>query len=312
MKGQNAGPLLTSDADLDRPVIKRGRAEEEIARIRGSSYDSPSKARTFLKPPTGAPSSSPFHPFDSHPLTPGVVFKRPAKPPASVSPYTNLQNHRNRIKDLMGSPDKNLSVLPDDSNWSPAFISLPNEEEFNLNQAGFDSTFDVFTDAGLSPSDFLAARGSPEKRSAKRPCVNRAATTANILADITGAATNTRKSNSATPAAAFKKPYLKSPAQIGSPLGRYEQLAPTSTPTLGYDLNAMPSLDQEDLSFFGEVLHSDESEEGVDILQGFQKIGATTGGFSFGANVHNGSPMKQAKPSKPQRPDFGRSFTSMF
>jgi forkhead transcription factor HCM1 len=45
MRPHAMGRLLTSEAD--RPRIKRGRAEEEIARLRGSSYDSPPKARTM-------------------------------------------------------------------------------------------------------------------------------------------------------------------------------------------------------------------------------------------------------------------------
>ncbi|KAF2176295.1 hypothetical protein K469DRAFT_700210 [Zopfia rhizophila CBS 207.26] len=148
--------------------IKRGRAEEEIARIRGSSYDSPSKTRPYIKQPNASQlTSSPFRPNDGNgdgPLTPAFVFKRPALPPASASPNTNLRNHRNRMRELIGgSPDKSLPVLVDTSfmqSWSPA-VQIPNEENVNLHGNGFDNTFDVFGD--------YHDMESPSKPSAKRP-----------------------------------------------------------------------------------------------------------------------------------------------
>ena len=72
-----------------------------------------------------------------NPLTPAIVFKRPALPPASASPNTNLRNHRNKMRELVGgSPDKSLAMWPDTSfldakGWSPA-VSIPNDEHVNL------------------------------------------------------------------------------------------------------------------------------------------------------------------------------------
>lgn len=312
IKGNPLGPLLTSEADIDRPIIKRGRAEEEIARIRGSSYDSPSKVRSLMKPPSASHlvSSSPFRPFDTSnegPLTPAVVFKRPALPPASVSPNTNLRNHRNRIRELVGgSPDKSMAVMVDShllyQPWSPA-VQVPDEENFNLHESGFHDSFDVFADA--------ANLDSPSKRSIKRPRLERAATTSGILADITGLKANAR---SITPTPGWKSPFLnipslQSPARFESP-----SKAPTSNPSPEFalpklmpDSNPLPGLspvqnyDLPNDDFFGVDLHSDESEEaGFDILQGFQKIGAS-------AVALNGSPSKP-----PSRPSFGRSSTSLF
>lgn len=177
--------LLTSEADHRSSRMRKGRAEAEIARIRSSSFDSPSKDR---RAPTSHFSSSPTR--QENPLTPAVVFKRPIKPPASVSPNTNLRNHRDRIKALLGSPAKQLSPLPEASSWSPAFnlaedplggaftpflspykvARTPWKPTFNdtpsaANNAAASNLFDVFID---EPEEDLTARGSPEKRSNRR------------------------------------------------------------------------------------------------------------------------------------------------
>jgi forkhead transcription factor HCM1 len=324
-KGQPLGPLLTSEADPDRP-IKRGRAEEEIARIRGSSYDSPTKTRPFMKPTSNAGlMSSPFrsNPKLGGPLTPAVVFKRPALPPASASPNTNLRNHRNKMRELVGgSPDKSLAMWVDTSfldnkTWSPA-VQIPNDENVNLNGLGFDTTFDVFND------DF-GYNESPLKRSAKRPRLERAVTTAGILADITGAKSNM---NSPTPNWKMTSSFLNipnlSPVKGLSPLKAPLLKSSTSTPSHDFVFPgsgpnkenshtgltppksfSAPSTQQhqqqEDEDIF-HLLHSDESEPGIDLLQGFEKIGARPS-----AVAPNGSPSKVSG-----RPSLSRSTTSRF
>jgi forkhead transcription factor HCM1 len=322
IKGNPLGPLLTSEADLDRP-IKRGRAEEEIARIRGSSYDSPTKARPFMKQPSGPGlMSSPFRQNNKlgGPLTPAVVFKRPALPPASASPNTNLRNHRNKMRELVGgSPDKNLAMWVDTSfldnkSWSPA-VSIPNEENVNLIGHGFDNTFDIFGDFSYNES--------PIKRSSKRPRLERATTTSGILADITGAKGNM---SSLTPNWKMSSSFLNipnlSPAKNMSPLKAPMLKPPTSTPVLDFSLphpgkeNSRTGLpppqslsapstqqqqQQDDEDIF-HLLHSDESEPGIDLLQGFEKIGARTS-----AVAPNGSPQKLSG-----RPSLTRSSTSRF
>lgn len=320
-KGQPIGPLLTSEADPDRP-IKRGRAEEEIARIRGSSYDSPTKARPFTKHPSNAGlMSSPFrsNPKLGGPLTPAVVFKRPALPPASASPNTNLRNHRNKMRELVGgSPDKSLAMWVDTSfldnkTWSPA-VQVPNDENVNLVGSGFDTTFDVFGDFGYNES--------PIKRSAKRPRLERAVTTTGILADITGAKANM---NSPTPnwkmASSFlnipnlspvkglsplKAPLLKSYTSNPShdfvfPSPSKENGHTSLTPPKSFCAPSAPQQLQEDEDIF-HLLHSDESEPGIDLLQGFEKIGARPS-----AVAPNGSPQKVSG-----RPSLARSTTSRF
>lgn len=320
IKGQPLGPLLTSEADLDRP-IKRGRAEEEIARIRGSSYDSPSKSRPLTQPSNAQLMSSPFrqNPKLGGPLTPAVVFKRPALPPASASPNTNLRNHRNKMRELVGgSPDKSLDMWTDNplfehKIFSPA-VTIPNEENVNLVGQGFEATFDIFGDYSYNDS--------PIKRSVKRPRLERAATTSGILADITGAKSNM---NSPTPSWKLSSSFLNipnlSPIKNLSPLKAPMLKPPTSAPSLDF---AFPNLDKENgptglktsQSFTAStttqkqdededifhLLHSDESEPGIDLLQGFEKIGARTS-----AVAPNGSPQKVSG-----RPGLTRSSTVRF
>jgi hypothetical protein len=326
IKGNPLGPLLTSEADLDRPSIKRGRAEEEIARIRGSSYDSPSKTRPYMKQPTAAqPISSPFRAsekLNGNPLTPAIVFKRPALPPASASPNTNLRNHRNKMRELVGgSPDKSLAMWVDTSfldakGWSPA-VSIPNEEHVNLVGEGFESTFDIFGDFGYNESPLKRSVGK------QRPRMERAVTTSGVLADITGSKGNI--TDSPTPNWKMASSFLNipnlSPIKGMSPLKAAQPKPSTSTPLAGLGLSlpgpnkenslaglssesfSAPSTQQQskdDDSIF-HLLHSDESEPGIDLLQGFEKIGARPS-----AVAPNGSPKKLS------RPGLARSNTVRF
>lgn len=347
--------LQTSEADFDRPSMKRGRAEEEIARIRSSSIGSPG-VRSLTRCPGqsgDAHSSSPFRPFQSQhisiketPSTPPFLFKRPSKkPPPSVSPNTNLRNHRKRIRELLGSPDKSLSMGDDDhddgrasgnvaanaddaaaaaeaaaaaATWSPAF-RLPTEEEQEMHRDSqsksfHDSLRNVFPhyspDEDMAtllapPPSLLAARGSP----AKRPALSRALTTGSILADITVSATNF--SPYARPALSFsprRASLLRSPLKFPLPpkipkgdsrsharsvsgngeITDHRFLHPDSA---RHRANALSTDDSKASSMMGpsasdedgkveEIFcnvvepQSDESEEGLDILQDFGRIGA--------------------------------------
>lgn len=108
---RGAAHQLTSEADFIRPRLKKGRAEEEIRRMRSSSIDSPSKERhvTIKAPTSQFESSSPIR--DDNPLTPAVVFKRPAKPPPSISPNTSLLNHRERVEHCSVRPPSSSAQL---------------------------------------------------------------------------------------------------------------------------------------------------------------------------------------------------------
>ena len=275
-----ANPKLP-DLKVDQPRIKRGRAEEEIARIRSSSHDiSPSRCPSLLKQPTPSlVSSSPLRHFDSSlmlpPLTPAFKFKLPPKPPASISPNTNLRNHRNKIRELVGSPIlKHHSLLSDEVSYSPAF-NIVDDENFVFNE-DFNSSFNIFEDNENGHA--RASSASPVKRSVRRPRFERASKTANILADITGASLNSN---------------LKTPT-FDSPLKRKSSNSPLA---FGANLDEVP---KEDL--FGLDLLDDEEPDdfgGLDILQGFQKIG--------------GNQNLLPPANKASRPALGsRSHTSRF
>lgn len=328
---RNASRQLTSEADIRGHRIKKGRAEAEIARIRSSSFDSPSKDRTGAHSHFG---SSPVH-KDDNPLTPAVIFRRPPKPPPALSPNTNLRNHRNLMKDLL-SPVKNFSPLPEISNWSPSFnldggISLtPARSPFKLSKTplrAFADTpgayknqslaFDVFIDI---PEDDLTARGSPERRNSRRPSLVRAATSTGILADITGSAKGNSLMLPASESPFSFSPFLtasaslRSPAKLGSPLKQMQkEPSPSDTPkidwTNGENLQyptttAAGNADVSEL--FGLELPSDGSEEGIDIFQDFGKIGQSVPA----PDRANGSPVKRAMGPPLVRPSNARSNTS--
>ena len=301
-----------SEGDLERPSrSKRGRAEEAIARMRSSSYDSPSKPAPSLKQqPFGLVSSSPLRHQPATkkggPLTPAIVFKRPAKPPPSLSPNTNLRNHRRRIQQMIGSPTHGLSPISGGNAWSPAF-HIP-EDTFadsfpNPDFDDFETSLDPYA---KEYSNILLERGSPERRSAKRPRIERSNTSAGVLGDIT----NSAKSNSSRfpldlSLSPFKldPPVLRSPLRFDSPEKRKE---PTSFPELFDD---MPQPEE----LFGVELGSDGSEEGLDILQGFQKIGAGRAAASTARNPYGSlKPGPEQSKSSKARPGLDRRLTSIF
>jgi forkhead transcription factor HCM1 len=253
------GNVSFSEINIGRKRMKRGRAEEEIARIRSSSHDiSPTKGRSILKKTTTQQfSSSPLRNFDSSmmlpPLTPAVTFRIPAKQPASISPNTNLRNHRNKIRELVGSPVKGFGLLNDEVPFSPAF-DIVDDTSFD---DGFDITFDIFTD----PSEDMKLSRSPNpfrKPSFRQAGLDRTSQSATILAEVTGANLN-RKSLTTT-----SNPFPDSPVQAryGKPLI-----------TINGDLSGDS---KEDFSGL-ELLAEEEPDDfgGFDILQNFQKIGGS-------------------------------------
>jgi forkhead transcription factor HCM1 len=269
---------LTSELDIERPKKKkRGRAEEEIARIRSSSHDlTPSHLRFKSLGSDELMMSSPLRGIDygkMAPVTPAMIFKKPARPPPSISPNTHLRNHRKQVQDLVNSPSRNLGAgLGDDLAWSPYF---------KLNNVPMD----IYSDFMTTPS--TPALGSPLKRSAKRPSLNRASSTPNnALQDIT--TTNTRL-NARTPS---KGSMLK-------PSAKYTPKSPSKV------LDSLLLPETDDFFNFGvfddEDENDDEMSNGVDILQGFQKIGGVV------------PPPQQLSPTtRTPRPALARSLTSRF
>ena len=250
------GNVLLSEINLGRKRLKRGRAEEEIARIRSSSHDiSPTKCRSILKKPkVQLFSSSPSRNYENAtmlpPLTPAVTFKIPPKQPASISPNTNLRNHRNKIRELVGSPIKGCD-LHSEVPFSPAFDIV---DDSTL-AGNLDISFDIFSD------DPEGAQWSRSPNPSQRPSFrhlgyNRTSQSASILADVTGVSLNRK------PVKALGSPFPASPIQkrYGKP-----------SVTVDGDLSGDPKDD-----FFGLDLSADEEPDdfgGFDILQSFQKIG---------------------------------------
>ncbi|KAJ6096789.1 hypothetical protein N7486_007535 [Penicillium sp. IBT 16267x] len=256
LRPNKAGHMLTSDLDIEPPRIKRGRAEEEIARIRSSSHDiSPGQPATRKDPSTlvgSSPLRGGYVSMLPPPLTPVIKFKKPAKPPPSVSPNTNLRNHRRKIQQMVNSPIKHLGLTDEDLPWSPAFNL---HDESYTPHDHFHTTFDVFADSG--PEHISSATyGSPEKRSVKRQRTDLGNT---ALADITSVSVNSR---------------------VGIPaLSRSKSAIFPESPSKLPETGRLGDTSQDDFfSFhlFDEGNDSSGEVDGVDLLQGFQKIGGST------------------------------------
>lgn len=254
LRPNKASHILTSDLDIEPPRIKRGRAEEEIARMRSSSHDVSPGQPGHRKDPGTVTGSSPvrgeFVSMLPPPLTPVIKFKKPAKPPPSVSPNTNLRNHRRKIQQMVNSPIKQLGLMDEDLPWSPAFNLA--DSNYTPQQDHFHTTFDVFAD---SNEDHVssAAYGSPEKRSVKRPRIDNGNS---ALTDITSASVNTR---------------------MGMPsLTRSKSSVFPESPSKLPDVGRLGDTNQDDFFSFHLFDESNDSPgevDGVDLLQGFQKIG---------------------------------------
>jgi hypothetical protein len=315
MRPNQKALLLTSEAD--RPRIKRGRAEEEIARLRNSSPFSPTKARSHSV--YGPVSSSPLRQAHENqmlpPLTPIVKMKPPVRPPPSVSPNTNLRIHRDKVRHMLQSPLRRVTGISDDSvPWSPAFQL--DEAVYNFDDITVNTTdFDIFQDLGGMDDNVFASLssadgGSPIKRSAKRARFDRSLSTSAL-----GEITNSTVKRSVTSAPLLKLPeqspmqFLDTPSKafegLGSPSKLFQQspirgnspskfsnILDMSTdgdwPALMIDPNDFMTSTEPDMSDLA----------GLDILQGFEKIGS-------GAQSTRQS-------SRGSKPGLGRSYTTTF
>jgi forkhead transcription factor HCM1 len=282
-KPNNNAVVLTSELDIEPMRKKRGRAEEEIVRIRSSSHDlTPSHAR--FRPCTTEPpqSSSPVRVSPAvllNPMTPAVVFKKPIRPPPSVSPNTQLLMHRKAMREFANSPIKGSGLfMSDDTTYSP--LKWPSLTATELPE----SAFEIFSDPaiGLTPAT-PTFTSSP----LKRPSVARAATSTDILSDVFG---HSYKLNAKTPTrGSLLNPRVRA-SQTGSPLKG--STAHLQILDQGDDLFDFKSFENDT---------SDDNDEGVDILQGFEKIG-----------VPSTQPNAATNSEHVRRPSLGRSFTSRF
>ncbi|PHH63215.1 hypothetical protein CDD81_6167 [Ophiocordyceps australis] len=274
---------LALNSEADRVHIKSGRAEEEIARLRGSSPFSPTKARSFSL--HGPVSSSPLRQAHDKqmmpPVTPLVKIKPPVQPPPSVSPNTNLRIHREKMNTLLGSPAAwpHEQLMP----WSPAF---------NLEHATLKPEMDFYNETFTSqwsifPDPSALENGSPFKPSSvKRPQMDRPSSTPGRLINTGSPAKKQLLGSLNATIADSPSRSLQTPSKVfGSPskwLG--------DTNLFGSSAYAVPSPEQfsfnglsQDIEWPGkftdmtDLIPDDDATgteySGLDILQGFEKIG---------------------------------------
>ena len=303
--------LLTSEAD--RPRIHRGRAEEEIARIRASSYDSPSKGRSWNG--YAPPSSSPLRHETTQmlpPLTPAVQLKAPSKPPPSVSPNTNLRIHRDNVQSMLQSPLRKMNGLFEDNNtnlpWSPAF---------NLDDSlfgGMDNSLDA-TEFNFLNDDIFGDmvnfdHSSPIKRSTKRSRMDRSQSTSAITTmtslDFTAACKTpipTVKVWEDSTAQPLDTP-TRSLGGLNSPtkhlLDSHSPLmqSPSKMPNLSV---AQAEGNWNALAFDPSDFLIESQDCGIDITQGFTKIGSES---------QNTAVPRGNKPNS--KPGISRFYSSAF
>ncbi|KAF3169338.1 hypothetical protein TWF225_011351 [Orbilia oligospora] len=133
--------------------IRRGRAEEELARIRSSSaaMESPIP-RMGGRSPMLPGSSSPLRAYDRNhkpalaPKTPISAVKAISKPPASASPGANLRMHRNLVRNLVGSPIKGMELLSDEPSWMQSW-------DFGGNDTAWDSNMFQSWEQWVEPAE---------------------------------------------------------------------------------------------------------------------------------------------------------------
>lgn len=277
--------VLTSELDIEPLRRKRGRAEEEIARIRGSSHDlTPSRARFRNATTEGAHMSSPVRVSPANrlnPVTPPVVFKKPMRPPPSISPNTQLHLHRKAMQDFANSPIKSFGLLqPEAETYSPL--------KWGILASSAPEEFEIFSDPaiGLTPAT-PAFTSSPLKASVARPSLGRATTTGDVLSDMMG---TSHRLNTKTP--------------TRTSLLRAGVRASISGSPLRSSMNNTTLIDEQNDLFDFNSFENDNSdnEEGVDILKGFEKIG--------GPSTHVSGTMPADHLRRPSL--GGRSFTSRF
>ncbi|EFX02995.1 forkhead transcription factor [Grosmannia clavigera kw1407] len=341
-------------SDVDRSRIKRGRAEEEIARLRASSYESPTKnrSRNGYHPASSSPLRHNGH-NDScghmlpPPLTPAVKLKAPLKPPPSVSPSTNLRMHRDKVRHMLASPLRRMASAADDGpGWgSPtaydeSLYNFTDEAGFSLESGGLGSAFEIFQDDSLPNLFPSMSNGSPVKPPSGRRLRMDRSQSASILSEVT---------NSAPRRSITSAPFLKVPTQspgpnLDTPSKFFDNLP--SSPSKFFSLQSpskMPSrstagapLDSglgDENSCFAldefctpEFIQDVDDFGGLDILQGFEKIGSHSHLF----NAPPTQPLMPYSQHQPQhqrhqqflhqsrslkgtqKPSLGRSYTTSF
>lgn len=333
----------------DRSRIKRGRAEEEIARLRASSYDSPTKGRSRngYNPASSSPlrhdsASSRMPP----PLTPAVKLKAPMKPPPSVSPGTNLRMHRDRVDNMLASPLRRMANASDEAPWgSPlgatafdeSLYNFTEETDFSIESGNLGSAFEIFQDDSFPNLLPAVHNGSPIKApSSKRLRLDRSYS-ASALSEVTNSTTRRNvtsapflKVPNQSPGPAFDTPSKFFDGLPSSPSKFFDMRSPSKQPRVtaagAENLSAAAGLGDENswvpLDDFctPDFFQEDNDFGGLDILQGFEKIGSNTQPqqqlFAAPPQPRLMPFQQQSQPQQrargQQKPALGRSFTSAF
>ncbi|KAI1008094.1 hypothetical protein K3495_g134 [Podosphaera aphanis] len=290
--------------DTDLTKIKHGRAEQEIARLRGSSCDSPTKQRQIYSQQASSPTRRDLKldvPQLLPPLTPAIKLHAPARAPPSASPNTNLRLHRDRVREMVGSPLRGMTTLEESFPWSPA--SNLDESSYMFSTAlDINADFDVFND---NPSNIgIPETGSPERKIAKRSSQDRC-----NLSDTSHMAFG--KSLASTPPVKFSlglSPSISESPTKSLDVSPYQNLHHFPDSPTKYDkhkshapaIKIFNSLQNDDKN---NDIFSEDKEESWDILQGFQKIGTSTKCLT--GRLCENSPSNV-------RPSLGRSYTTRF
>ncbi|RPA87295.1 hypothetical protein BJ508DRAFT_98244 [Ascobolus immersus RN42] len=152
--------------------IKRGRAEEDIARIRRRSTISESPLFKLTLAQNNFQSSSPMRQYTSssylQQLTPATTLRVPkqAQVPLSASPNTNLKMFRNSIHEMVGSPATNVETVSEESLDLLFDTFIDRSPESTSTSTDINSIKSPMKSP--CPPSRISFNGSPLKRSANR------------------------------------------------------------------------------------------------------------------------------------------------
>ncbi len=293
--------LLTSD---DRPRIKKGRAEAEIARIRGSSYESPSRGRSCGYAP---PSSSPLRHPAGHgqmlpPLTPATKLEAPAQPPPSVSPSTNLRMHRQNMQSLVESPYRRASaLLPDggettpqqtpnlhgDDLWHTLFTeSITPSHNSASNSLGFDIHEDPNDMQGFfstTPTAAATHLGSPAKRTSSS--IRRQRMPSSVLGLTPESVTNSARRSASFLRVPSQSSCLALNGGLETPSKAFEGLPSSPSKVFGdFTVDQRPQLESPTKMMPAAATHGNEENAPLTFLGGIDELERFESAGGFGDN----------------------------
>jgi hypothetical protein len=223
--------------------------------------------------------------------------------------------HRDKVRHMLQSPLRRVTGITDDVvPWSPAF-NLDDTNFFDCDALP-TGEFDIFQDfSGLDENVFATttsatAAGSPIKRSAKRVRMDRSVSTS-ALGEITNSAA--KKSIAAAPllkAPGTPVPFFETPSKVFEDLESPSKMFSQSplrnqspSKVTGLFDNPMHREWQGFMMDPGNFMSHNTSDvgdlAGLDILQGFQKIGS-------------GSQLDKGPRDNKNKPGLGRSYSTAF